>query len=116
MYGTGHAGNAATATPVTAVFDTGGTEPPGDDIELTTPGPQTCRFGQGCSVQLAATGGKPPLTYHATGLPLGLTLDAASGRIGGRPWQTGTFPVTVTATDSSGTTATGDFPLTVNWF
>nr|WP_241746292.1 putative Ig domain-containing protein [Streptomyces lydicus] len=98
------------------MFDTGGTEPPGDDIELTTPGPQTCRFGQGCSVQLTATGGKPPLTYHATGLPLGLTLDAASGRIGGRPWQTGTFPVTVTATDSSGTTATGDFPLTVNWF
>ncbi|WP_411133603.1 alkaline phosphatase family protein [Streptomyces sp. C10] len=116
MYGTGHAGNAATATPVTAVFDTGGTEPPGDDIELTTPGPQTCRFGQGCTVQLAATGGRPPLTYHATGLPLGLSLDAASGRISGRPWQTGTLPVTVTATDSSGTTATGDFPLTVNWF
>ncbi|MEW1747683.1 alkaline phosphatase family protein [Streptomyces angustmyceticus] len=114
MYGTGHAGNAATATPVTAVFDTGG-EPPGGDLKLTAPGPQTCRFLQECTVRLTATGGTPPLTYHATGLPLGLSADAA-GLIGGRPWGTGTFPVTATVTDSTGATATASFPLTVDWF
>ncbi|MFJ5802405.1 alkaline phosphatase family protein [Streptomyces decoyicus] len=116
MYGTGHAGNAASAAPVTGVFDTDGTEPPDGGLQLTAPGPQTCRFAQECTVQLTATGGTPPLTYRATGLPLGLGADAAGGRIGGRPWQTGTFPVTATATDSTGATATAAFPLTVNWF
>ncbi|KOG49711.1 alkaline phosphatase family protein [Streptomyces decoyicus] len=116
MYGTGHAGNAASAAPVTGVFDTDGTEPPDGGLQLTAPGPQTCRFAQECTVQLTATGGTPPLTYRATGLPLGLGADAAGGRIGGRPWQTGTFPVTATATDSTGATATVTFPLTVNWF
>ncbi|MGI5261377.1 alkaline phosphatase family protein [Streptomyces angustmyceticus] len=114
MYGTGHAGNAATATPVTAAFDTGG-EPPGGDLKLTAPGPQTCRFLQECALALTATGGTPPLTYGATGLPPVLSADAA-GRIGGRPWVTGTFPVTATVTDSTGASATASFPLTVNWF
>ncbi|MGW9078853.1 alkaline phosphatase family protein [Streptomyces kronopolitis] len=116
MYGTGHAGNAATATPVTGVFDTGGTEPPGGGLTLAAPGPQTCRFLQECTVHLTATGGTPPLTYRATGLPLGLSADAGGGQIGGRPWQTGGFPVTATVTDARGATATATFPLTVNWF
>ncbi|MFD9206102.1 alkaline phosphatase family protein [Streptomyces sioyaensis] len=116
MYGTGHAGNAATAAPVTGVFDTGGTEPPGGGLELATPGPQTCRFAQECSIKLTATGGTTPLTYRVTGLPFGLSADASGGRIGGRPWQTGTFPVTATVTDAAGATAAASFPLTVNWF
>ena len=65
---------------------------------------------------MTATGGKRAAQLPRTGLPLGLTLDAAGGRIGGKPWQTGTLPVTVTATDATGATATAAFPLTVNWF
>ncbi|MEU9125983.1 alkaline phosphatase family protein [Streptomyces sp. NPDC048506] len=116
LYGTGHAGNAATASPVTEVFDTGGSEPPGGDLTLASPGPQTCRLAQACTVRLTATGGRAPVTYRVTGLPLGLTADAASGRITGRPWQTGTFQVTATAGDAANATATAHFPLTVTWF
>ncbi|MFJ7159912.1 alkaline phosphatase family protein [Streptomyces sp. NPDC101118] len=117
LFGTGHAGNAASATPVTEVFGTGGSEPPpSGDLKITNPGPQTCRFNQSCTIQLTATGGKPPLKYGATGLPFGLTLDTATGRITGKPWATGTLTVNATATDTTGATAGTTFPLTVTWF
>ncbi|WP_275435606.1 putative Ig domain-containing protein [Streptomyces sp. ICC4] len=62
--------------------------------------------------------GKPPVRYAATGLPWGLTLDANTGRITGKPWSSGTVQITATATatDSTGTTAATAFPLTINWF
>ncbi|MCX5175595.1 putative Ig domain-containing protein [Streptomyces virginiae] len=83
---------------------------------MADPGPQTCKFNQSCTIQLSATGGRPPVRYAATGLPWGLTVDAGSGRISGKPWGSGTVQITATATDSTGTTVTAAFPLTVNWF
>ncbi|WP_308284681.1 putative Ig domain-containing protein [Streptomyces flavotricini] len=62
------------------------------------------------------THGKPTLHYTATGLPFGLTIDTNTGRITGKPWTTGTLQITATATDSTPTTATTTFPLTVTWF
>ncbi|MFJ7159903.1 putative Ig domain-containing protein [Streptomyces sp. NPDC101118] len=94
----------------------GSEPPPTGDLQITSPGPQSCRFNQPCTIQLTATGGTPPLKYGATGLPFGLTLDTSTGRITGRPWATGTLPVTATATDTTPTTATTTFPLTVTWF
>ncbi|WTQ62161.1 putative Ig domain-containing protein [Streptomyces sp. NBC_00158] len=67
-------------------------------------------------MRLTATGGLPPVRYAATGLPWGLSVDAATGRISGKPWGSGTVQVTATATDASGATVTAAFPLTVNWF
>ena len=42
-------------------------------------------------------------SYAASGLPAGLTLNAATGQISGTPTATGTYPVTVSATNAAGT-------------
>ncbi|MFD7324340.1 putative Ig domain-containing protein [Streptomyces sp. NPDC059875] len=94
----------------------GTTPPPTGDLKVANPGPQTCKFNQSCTIQLTATGGRPPLRYSASGLPWGLTLDAATGRISGKPWGSGTVQITVTATDATGASAGTAFPLTLNWF
>ena len=49
---------------------------------------------------LAASGGTPPYTWAATGLPAGLACDS-SGNITGTPATPGTYGVSFTATDSS---------------
>jgi hypothetical protein len=90
--------------------------PPGGGPSVADPGAQTCRFNQDCTIRITATGGKAPLTYSASGLPFGLSIDASTGRIGGKPWQVGTLQVTATATDSAGASAKTTFALTVNWF
>jgi hypothetical protein len=51
---------------------------------------------------IAATG--VPTSYTATGLPAGLTLNSLTGAISGTPTVTGTFTVTINATNSAGTT------------
>jgi hypothetical protein len=56
------------------------------------------------NVRVAATGGVPPLTFSATGLPNGLSMNS-SGLITGISSTVGTFPfVEVSVTDSSSPT------------
>ena len=44
--------------------------------------------------------GYPPLTWNESGaLPTGLGFDSATGTLSGTPTQTGSFPITMTATD-----------------
>jgi hypothetical protein len=69
------------------------------------------------SATVAATGGTPPYTWTATGLPAGLLLDHASGLISGTPTALGTSPVSVTVTDSSSGTPLTDsktLPISLN--
>ncbi len=54
--------------------------------------------------QIAATGERP-MTFAADGLPTGLTLDAATGRITGRIEKANTYSVTLRATNARGTDA-----------
>ena len=63
----------------------------------------------------AATGGTPGFTYTITSgsaLPSGLAL-SSSGLISGTPTVTGTFPFSITATDSKGCATTANFTIVV---
>ncbi|MFD3472473.1 putative Ig domain-containing protein [Streptomyces sp. NPDC058682] len=102
------------ATPTPTPTPTPAPTPGG--LKFTDPGPQACTFNRPCTVQLTTTGAKPPVRYAATGLPWGLTLDSASGRITGKPWGSGAFQVTATASDATGATAGTTFTLTLSWF
>jgi hypothetical protein len=53
---------------------------------------------------IVATGS--PTSYSATGLPPGLTLNTVTGRIDGTPTTPGTYVVTISATNASGTSST----------
>jgi hypothetical protein len=58
-------------------------------------------FNQPFSQALAATGGTPPYTWSANGLPTGLAIDLNSGLISGTPNAAGSFSFAVTVTDSA---------------
>jgi hypothetical protein len=67
------------------------------------------------SLQLAASGGKSGYKWSVapgSALPAGVTLDAASGTISGKPTVAGTYPVKLTVTDALGLSATVVIKLT----
>ena len=64
-------------------------------------------------VTMTASGGTGTgYTFSATGLPAGLTM-SSSGTISGTPTVSGTFPYTVTVTDSAGNKGTFNCSVTV---
>lgn len=68
---------------------------------LATPGNQVGRVGAAISpLALVASGGRAPLTYTATNLPTGLTLNASTGVVSGTPTRTGTWIVDVKVADA----------------
>ena len=69
-------------------------------VAVSNPGAQTSTAGQPVGLPIHATdSGGATLAYAASGLPTGLTIDAASGIISGTPTAPGTFTVTVSAAD-----------------
>ncbi len=86
-----------------------------DGVSVTGPGDQTSIVNQPVSLQIKATSSNAgALTYAATGLPAGLSINSSSGLISGTPTATGSSAVKVTVTDSQGKTGTASFTWTVN--
>jgi Putative Ig domain. len=77
-------------------------------ITVTNPGTTSGPAGTPFSVTFTQTGGIGTTTFSESGtLPTGLTFHTATGVLDGTPTQGGTFPITVTATDSNNCTGTG---------
>ncbi len=68
---------------------------------------------QGLAFNYQIVASNSPTSYNATGLPTGLSVNTATGLISGTPSATGTFAVTLSATNAGGT-GTAVLTLTVN--
>jgi hypothetical protein len=88
----------------------------GNTVTVGNPGGQTSTVGTAASLQIGATDSASgqTLSYSATGLPAGLSINSSTGLISGTPTTAGTSSVTVTATDTTGASGTTSFGWTVN--
>jgi len=87
----------------------------GNTVTVSNPGNQSSASGSVVSLPIAATDSATgqTLTYSATGLPAGLSINAGSGVISGSSAAAGTSSVTVTARDSTGATGSTTFTWTI---
>lgn len=84
-------------------------------VTVTNPGSQTGTVGTAKSLQIQASdSGGAALTYSATGLPPGETINASSGLISGTPTTAGTYSTTVTAKDTTNASGSATFTWTVS--
>ena len=82
---------------------------------LTAPGNLTNVKDVAVNRQMQATDANGDLlTWSASGLPSGLTINAATGLITGTPSSAGTFSSTVTVTDGNTTPVSTSFTWTIN--
>ena len=87
----------------------------GNTVSVSNPGNQNGTVGTATSVQVHATdSGGASLTYSATGLPAGLSINSSSGVISGTPTAATTSSVTVKATDSTGASGNTTFTYTIS--
>ncbi len=84
--------------------------PPG--LVLTATGANG-QVGVAYSGQLTATGGTPPYSYGASGLPDGLSLSSSSGAITGTPTTAGQFSIAGSASDATGAKANTTLTVTI---
>jgi len=96
------------------VFDTNqNAQPP----TVNDPSSQVQALGQvevsvPVSLQLTASGGAPPMTWSASGLPPGLLI-TSSGGIAGAPTAAGSYSVTVNVSDGFSLVGTATFQWTI---
>jgi hypothetical protein len=81
-------------------------------LKITTTSISPVTLGAAFSVGFGATGGTPPYTWTATGLPSGVTL-SSTGTVSGTPTAVGTSSITVSVADVNGLSASETLSLTV---
>jgi len=88
----------------------------GNTVTVTSPGNQTGTVGTAANLQIGASDSASgqTLSYSATNLPAGLSINAGTGLITGTPTTAGTSTVTVAATDTTGATGSAAFTWTVS--
>ncbi len=108
--GAGGAGSCEGSHPI--VGGGGG----GNTVTVTNPGNQTGTVGTPVSLQIHASDSASgqTLTYSATGLPAGLSINSSSGLISGTPTTAATYSVTVKATDTTGASGSASFSWTIS--
>jgi hypothetical protein len=117
-------GKGTTETATTGLTLTvGAGDPPVGDLKVTVdPASGSGRAGSLVSATVTASGGSGSITLSASGsgLPIAPFFSPQSVSSGGSstmqvfaPFQPGTYPVTVTAKDATGKTATTTYTLTV---
>ncbi|MFI7403138.1 putative Ig domain-containing protein [Streptomyces sp. NPDC049541] len=111
--GTGYDGPTGWGTPNgTTAFTSGSTS--GNTVTVTNPGSQSTTTGSSVSLQISASDSAgATLTYSASGLPTGLSINSSNGLISGTASTAGTYQVTVTAKDSTGASGSTSFSWTV---
>jgi subtilase family serine protease len=113
--GVGYDGPTGLGTPNgVAAYTSGGTT--GNTVTVTNPGNQTTTTGSAVSLQIHATDSATgqTLTYSATGLPTGLSINASTGLITGTAGTAGTYNVSVTVKDGTGASGSTSFTWTVS--
>jgi hypothetical protein len=92
-------------------FGTGST----NTVSVTNPGSQNGTVATPASLQVQATDSATgqPLTYAASGLPAGLSINLGTGLISGTPTTAGTNTPSVTATDPTGASGRTSFTWTI---
>ncbi|WP_371617985.1 M4 family metallopeptidase [Streptomyces sp. NBC_00454] len=83
-------------------------------VSVTNPGNQNTVTGSAVSLQVQASSTNAgALTYSATGLPTGLSINSSNGLISGTASTAGTYNTTITVTDSANQTGTASLVWTV---
>ncbi|MGJ5761162.1 M4 family metallopeptidase [Streptomyces galbus] len=114
LYGTGSTQYAGVGNAFAGINVGGHITPPSSGVTVTNPGNQSSTVGTAVSLKITASstnGGS--LTYAASGLPAGLSINSSTGVVSGTPTTAGTYSTTVTVTDSTGASGTASFTWTV---
>ncbi len=89
---------------------------PHSGVTVTNPGSQITTIGTAASLQIQASStNSGSLTYSASRLPPGLSINSSTGLITGATTAVGISNTTATVTDSSGATGTVAFTWTVHY-
>jgi subtilisin family serine protease len=104
--------DAGPGSPNRLLFVEGGGGVPGGPA-VANPGNRTNTTGNSVNLQMSASGGTPPYSWSATGLPAGLSINSSSGLISGTVSTAGVSGVTVTATDGDSRSGSASFTWTV---